>query len=178
MASIQVQGQPSAIYRQAPWLAERTLRREPAERLRRSIRNNRNNVLLNSFFAVFNVATGKAVFLVMMVPAIAHGAHKWHKLQKDPTAFHEKDRSLRQLVDDYRAKAEAGAWQGIPAVPLRLLVAPVVALPLVAAVWLIGHPGAVVSLSAGLAGGALWAVGALLSMVLGIGTDDPAFAAA
>lgn len=177
MASIQVQGQPSVIYRQAPWLAERTLRHEPAERLRRAIRSSRTNLLMNGFFGVLNVATGKAVFLVMIVPAVVQAAHKWHTLHNDPAAFHEKDRSLRQLVDDYRAKAEAGAWQGIPAIPLRLLATPAVALQLFAIVWMVGHPALVVSLSAGLAAGVLWAVAALLSIVLGIGTDDPAFAA-
>lgn len=69
------------------------------------------------------------------------------------------------------------AWQRIPPLPTRVLAAPAVAIGMVLLVWTVGHPAIAVSLSAGLAAGVLWAVGTLLSIVLGIATDDPVFVA-
>jgi hypothetical protein len=164
--------EPNFAYRRYPWLAARAVRKAGDARYRRSLNLARVNTSVNSFFAVVNLATGKAALLVMMVPAIAHAGHKWWHLRNHPDRFHAKDRRLREVYGGYCDDVACGQWAGPDPVPLRVLVAPAVALNFVLMYPLLLHRAVVEGLVVGVAAGVLWFVGATLSIELAIGTEQ------
>jgi hypothetical protein len=169
----------SRLHRTRPWLAERAVRKDPATRFKSTLRKAKVNAPLNAVFAVVNLATGKALFVVFMVPIVAHAGHQWWHMTKHPQAFYDKDAATRALVADYHEQVAAGTWTGPRAFPLRLVMAPLgVGLQGALGLMLGAHLAVRLSLEVAFAAGVVAYLIALLTVRLGFRMEPARLAAA
>src|SRR3954466_11456490 len=104
--------EPNLAYRRYPWLAERAVRKEPADRYRAAVKTAKVTVPVNAVFLPLTVIAGQPVWVPVIMLSMIDAGFRWRRLVRDPDRFTEKDGRLRAHVASYRDQVSAGTWTG------------------------------------------------------------------
>jgi hypothetical protein len=145
--------EPSRTHKTMPWMAAKTLDKDPPTRLKHQIRTRSINLVLPVVTLPLILASGPPIWLV--VPGIGggmvHSIFTIRQLKTKPEIFLEKDAKTRALLDNYQAQTAAGTWTGAKYRPKWMFTAPVAALAVAIQPPLLLHVSWLVGIAAGLA---------------------------
>jgi hypothetical protein len=102
----------SLLYRRWPWLARRKVRKAPETAYTGALRKARIGIGLNLGFMVLNIVTHNVFFIFVTIAFLCEASwHAW-SLPRHPQSFLARRSALRQHVEHFERRWQAGTWTG------------------------------------------------------------------